>query len=346
MPFETVTAKTIEYLSVPSVVGHEQHFFRYLKQDFEKLGLSVTQHNGILEISGAVPYSSIISAHVDRHGLISIGGGQYAYAAQYVRERKYDEENEPSRKTLKAISARFEGELMYAYDPNNGDRLGEGTIRDCAPCMKNGDSVFYIDGMKDMAENIPVGYARLAELEGDTLKGQIDNVLSLGIIYVLFQNGFQGTALLSAEEEIGKSWIHIQNWLEAKNIESQELIILDTSPYRETFPIDENRVILRNRDKSAEFNADLTRKVKERCEALNLPYQVKDAYFLGQGLEIKDLGSTELGRLIQNSNGRFSGATVQIPTLEYHTSYETTTKGCIESFYALLHDILVLDPVY
>jgi putative aminopeptidase FrvX len=345
MPFETVALKTVEYLAVPSVVGHEKHFFKYLKQDFEKLGLRVEQHEGILEISGAAPKSTIISAHVDRHGLISVGKGQYAYAAQYVREEKYNEENNPSKRTLEAISERFEGEIVFAYDPETGDRLGEGTIESCSPCMDNGDSIFYVNGMDHMPKNIPVGYARSTNAEGDFLKGQIDNVVSLGVIYVLFQNGFQGTALLSAEEEIGKSWIHIQNWLQKQNIETQELVIIDTSPYRETGPTDDGMVVLRNRDKSAEFNPDLALKIKNRCKDLNLPYQVKDEYFLGQGLKISDLGSTELGRLVQNSKGRFSGATVQIPTMEYHTSYETTTKGCIENFYTLLQSILITDGI-
>ncbi len=345
MPFETVSLKTVEYLSVPSVVGHEGHFFKYLKHDFEKLGLSVKEHQGILEISGSAPKSKIISAHVDRHGLISVGAGKYAYAAQYVKEEKYNEENNPTKKTLEAISDRFEGELVFAYDTQSGDRLGEGTIEDCEPCMANGDSIFHVRGMKDMPKNTPIGYARLAESDGEFLKGQIDNVVSLGVIYVLFQNGFQGTALLSAEEEIGKSWIHIQNWLESEQVETKELIIIDTSPYRETAPVERNMIVLRNRDKSAEFNKDLMHKIKSRCDALGMNYQIKDEYFLSQGLEIKDLGSTELGRLVQNAQGRWSGATVQIPTTEYHTSYETTSKGCIESFYALLQDILITDPV-
>lgn len=345
MPFETVSLKTIEYLSVPSVVGHEQHFFKYLKQDFEKLGLNVTQHEGILEVSGSAPKSNIISAHVDRHGLISIGEGQYAYAAQYVKEEKYNEENNPSKNMLEAISGRFEGEIVYAYDSETGDYLGDGTIESCDPCMDNGDSVFYVNGMEHMPKNTPVGYARTAVSNGEILKGQIDNVVSLGVIYVLFQNGFQGTALLSAEEEIGKSWIHIQNWLEREKVTTQNMVIIDTSPYREKMPIKENMVILRNRDKSAEFNKEMVNEIRTRCETLNLPYQVKDEYFLSQGLEIKDLGSTELGRLVQNADGKWSGATVQIPTMEYHTSYETTSKECIESFYAILQSILITDPI-
>ena len=88
MPFDTVVAKTIEYLAVPSVVGHEQNFIKFLKKDFENLGLTVNEHSGVLEISGAHPNSSIISAHLDRHGLISMGDGQYGYAAEYIKEKK------------------------------------------------------------------------------------------------------------------------------------------------------------------------------------------------------------------------------------------------------------------
>lgn len=345
MPYETVVQKTIEYLAVPSVVGHEQHFLRYLVRDFTNLGLQVSENNGILEISGNKPYSTIISAHTDRHGLISIGQGQYAYAAQYVREEKYSEENIPSKNTLDAISDRFKNEIVFAYDPKTGDRLGEGEIEACDPCMMNGNSIFYIRGMDEMSKNVPVGYGRTAQSDGSTLKGQIDNVVSLGIIYVLFQNGFQGTALLTTEEEIGKSWIHMSRWLEEKKIETKELIILDTSPYRETAPVESNMVVLRNRDKSAAFNHVLVQKIKQRATDLLLPFQMKDEYFLEQELKISDLGSTELGRIVENSNGRWSGATVQIPTIEYHTSYETTSRGCIESFYALLHNILVVDKI-
>lgn len=345
MPYETVALKTIEYLAIPSVVGHEKLFLKYLEEDFLNLGLTVTRHEGILEVSGNHPESAIISAHVDRHGLVSLGDGKYAYAAQYIKEKKYGEENNPSKKILDAISDRFEGETVYAYDPDTGDRLGEGIIRNCDPCMENGDSIFFIDGMEDMPVNTPIAYGRTAVSDGVILKGQIDNVVSIGVIYALFQNGFQGTALLSCEEEIGKSWIHITNWLEKKHIETKELIIIDTSPYRESAPVEANMIVLRNRDKSESFNPILVQKIKQRCTDLLMPFQVKDEYFLEMGLTISALGSTELGRIVENSDGRWSGATIQIPTTEYHTSYETTSRGCIDSFYAILQNILVTHPL-
>ena len=65
-------------------------FIDFLKQDFEKLGINVTAHKGVLELSGKAPRSAIISAHIDRHGLISMGEGHYGYAAEYIKENKYD----------------------------------------------------------------------------------------------------------------------------------------------------------------------------------------------------------------------------------------------------------------
>lgn len=345
MPFKTISAKTIEYLGIPCVVGHEGHFMRYLEDDFKKLELTIERQDQVIVISGSKPLSSIISAHLDRHGLISIEDDQYTYAAQHILEEKYDEENDQTKAILKAISKRFEDEHVYAYNPETGERLCEGKIESCEASMENGDSIFHLHNIAAMPKDIPIAYAREAEIEGNMLKGQIDNALSLGTIYTLFKNGFQGTALLTTEEEIGKSWIHMTDWLQENKVETQELIIIDTSPYRENGPINDGMITLRNRDKSAVFNADLVQKIKQRCEALNLIYQVKDEYFLSLGLEIKDLGSTELGRIVQNTDNRWSGATIQIPTLEYHTSFETTSQQCIESFYALLHDILVENSI-
>jgi len=346
MPYETVVRKTVEYLAIPSVVGHEAYFMEYLANDFEKLGLSVTRHIGALEVHGSEePNGQIISAHIDRHGLISIGDGHYAYAAEYIKEEKYGEQNKTTRATINAISERFEGEKVFAYDPQTGAKLGEGVIEKCVPAIDNLDTIFTISGMEAMPFDTPIAYGRGSEEDGDMVVGQVDNVVSLGIIYTLFQNGFKGTALLTCEEEIGKSWVHMRRWLKHQKIESTDMIILDTSPYRETAPVEGNMVVLRNRDKSAEFNKILVEKIKARATEMLIPFQVKDEYFLSLGLGTDDLGSTELGRMVLNSDGRWNGATIQIPTTEYHTSYEKTSRGCIETFYALLHNILVINPL-
>lgn len=345
MPFETVVMKTVEYLTVPAVVGHERPFIDHLLQDFKRLGMKVERIEGGIAVFGDNPTSNIITAHIDRHGLISLGDGKYAYAAQHIKREKYKEDSESTSRMLHAISERFDNEFVYAYDSNTGEKLGGGVIMDAEDHFETGDeAIFHIRGMKDMDIDVPIAYARGSISNSVELKGQIDNVLSLGVIYTLFQNGYQGTALLCTEEEIGKSWVHLENWLNENKAGEQNLFVLDTSPYRETNPVANGWVTLRNRDKSAVFNLKLVEEIKARCEELNIQYQVKDEYFMSLGLEIEDLGSTELGRLVQGTDGRLSGVTIQIPTTEYHTSYETTSRVCIESYYALLHDLLIKNP--
>ncbi len=340
---KTIIAKTIEYLSVPSVVGHEEVFMDYLYKDFKKAGLSVFKYDGALEVHGNSPKDAIICAHIDRHGLICLGDDEYVYAAQYMREIKYGENNKSSRKEVEAIAKRFEGEKIYAYHPHSGKVLAQGVIEACYPNMRNDDALFYVEGIGRLEQNIPLAYARQARVEGDLLKGQIDNALSLAVIYTLFSTGYQGTALLTCEEEIGKSWLHIAEFLNGSHTETQSLIVLDTSPFADEKVINNGDIIFRNRDKSEIFNPALTQVLKERCRELGLPFQVKDEILLAAGKTTEQLGSTELGKLIAGSRRKWNGATVQIPTLMYHTSNETTTLGAIENYYLFLQSVLVED---
>lgn len=309
------------------------------------MGLSVFKYDGVLEVHGNDRKSAMICAHLDRHGLISLGDEEYVYAAQYMREIKYGENNKSSRAEVQSIAKRFEGEEIYAYHPDSGEILGHGIIQACYPNARNDDAMFYIEGFKRLEQNIPLAYARQAQFDDGQLSGQIDNVLSLALVHALFKSGYQGTALLTCEEEIGKSWIHIAQYLYGSRAYSNSLIVLDTSPYIEEDVIEQGPVILRNRDKSEIFNTELAQILKERCDELEIPHQFKDEMLLGKGKTIAQLGSTELGRLVQGSKGLWSGATIQIPTLMYHTSNETTTQTAIENYFNILHNILIKDPL-
>ena len=342
---EIIIAKTMEYLSVPSVVGHEQFFMDRLKKDFESLGLRTVKHPGLLEVHGDRPQDAIVCAHIDRHGLISLGKGEYAYAAQFTREIKYGEANRASRKELEGLGKRFAGETVFAYDPKTGRHLGEGVIEVCHPLMLMGEALFFIQGMKAQRQGIPVAYARTAREQDGYLKGQIDNAISLGVLYALYKNGYRGTTLFSCEEEIGKSWTHLATHLKKSRIETKTLIVIDTSPFTDADPIDKGVVVLRNRDMSAKFNPALVSAMKTRCEVLEIPFQVKDEILLAKGKAVSQLGSTELGRLVHSSKKKWNGATVQIPTMMYHTSNETTSRLAIRNYFHFLKNILIDDPL-
>ena len=342
---ESIVSKTIEYLGVPAVVGHEQLFMDLLEWDFNKLKLSVYRHERYIAVSGKEPLSAILCAHIDRHGLISIGDDEYVYAAQYMKEIKYGENNRLARQQLESIAKRFESEEIFAYDDDSGERLGKGVIETCNPCMLNGDALFFVQDMETIESGVPLAYARTASFEDSHLKGQIDNVISLGVVYELFKQGFQGTAILATEEEIGKSWLHIKAYLELEKAETQNLIVIDTSPYADQDIIEEGHIVFRGRDMSGKFNKTLVQLLRNRADDLGLSYQVKDEVMLASGKTVEQLGSTELGRLIQNTDGKWNGATVQIPTLMYHTSNETTTTQAIENYFLFLSNILIDDPI-
>ena len=48
------------------------------------------------------------------------------------------------------------------------------------------------------------------------------------------------------------------------------------------------------------------------------------------------LGTTELGRLIHATKGGIQGTTLQIPTIGYHTAYETASLKSVESMITVL----------
>ncbi len=342
---EHVLAKTAEYLCIPSVVGYEQFFMRHLYDDFHSAGYTVEKHPHALVVSGNDPLSAIICAHIDRHGLVSTDNHKFTYAAQAIKEEKYKEFNQTTQTQVDAIAERFEGESMVAYDPQAGILLGHGTIKNCHLCKTTGNALFEIDGLDHLEPGTPVAYERTASFEQDYLKGQIDNALCVAIVRALFNEGFQGTAMLTCEEEIGKSWVHIAAYLEEKNIETRELLVLDTSPFSDAEPIKEGRVIFRDRDFSEIFEIPLTTKLRKRCAALGYTSYRKYKYLITLVKETHQLGSTELGRLIQQKKNRWSGTTIQIPTLMYHTSRETTSRLALQQYYGFLKNILIEDPI-
>ena len=65
----------------PSVVGAEHSFFRVLQRELEERNIRVTWYEGLLVAQGNQPDRLMLSAHIDRHGLICTGPNEFQYAA-------------------------------------------------------------------------------------------------------------------------------------------------------------------------------------------------------------------------------------------------------------------------
>jgi len=326
-----VIDRTRAYLAIPSVVGHEKPFIDALAREWRDRGHGVERADNVLMIRGGAPESGYVSAHIDRHGLVALGGGDYRYAAHAVRNYKYNQaEAAADLSYLQTVCGQFSRQPVYAYGRWSGQVIAQGMIDHCHYCTRRANLIFHLPDMAQMPEGIPLAYGHdPAAGSAEELVGQIDNAVSVALIAALFEAGFQGTALLTAEEEIGKSWKHLAALLGARGIETRRLVVLDTTPYADLAAARAGKIVLRNRDASAVFEPALVAELVGLCRELDLPFEVKDEILRAQGRPVEGLGRTELGRLIAETGGRWSGATLQIPTTNYHTNRETTRRASL-----------------
>lgn len=323
----------------PSVVGHEHSFFRALQRELEERGAKVTWYEGLLVAQGSNPESIMFSAHIDRHGLVCTGPNEFQYAASVAGARSDLLGNSVSEELMNKIVNRFRDESVYAYEPWSGAYRGRGEIRRSYICANRNNLIFELAGLDHLIAGTPVAFIDQLKVENKTISGQLDNVLCAAALVYLFELGFEGTAFFTAQEEAGKSWRYLLEWFRRFGNTTNQLIVVDTSPFPDTESAQRQALVLRNRDANAAFNTELTDKLQATCESLDYTVQFKDTYveklnkeLIAKGESPHSLGSTELGRIINASNGLVDGSTLQIPTTGYHTMNETASQTSVAAF--------------
>ncbi|MDP2609429.1 MULTISPECIES: peptidase M42 [unclassified Oceanobacter] len=327
----------------PSVVGAEHSFFRVLQRELEDRGARVTWYEGLLVAQGNKPDSLMFSAHIDRHGLICTGPNEFQYAAFVCGGRSDLLGNSVSEELMLQIVDRFVNEGVFAYDPWSGAYRGQGTIRNAYICPYRNNLIFELDGMSHLVAGTPVAFQDRLRIAQGRLYGQLDNVLTAAMLVYLFELGFCGTAFFTAQEEAGRSWRYLLEWFRRFGGTTNQLVVVDTSPYPDIAAASQQQLVLRHKDANAGFNHELTQALVSGCEQLGLSYRFKDDYIEQQnrqlaaaGLAAKSLGSTEMGRIVAASGGLVDGTTLQIPTTGYHTMNESAELGSGLAFVRLL----------
>lgn len=330
----------------PSVVGAEHSFFRVLQRELEERGAHVTWYEGLLVAQGDRPHSLFFSSHIDRHGLICTGPNEFQYAAFVAGARSDLLGNSVSEQLMQKIVTRFHGEKVFAYEPWSGSYRGSGDIKNARICEFRNNLIFELAGLEHLVAGTPVAFLDRLKVTDKSLKGQLDNVLTAAVLVYLFELGFEGTAFFTAQEEAGKSWRYLLEWFRRFGGSTNQLIVVDTSPYPDFASATEQQLVLRHKDANAVFNAQLTERLAELCGKLSIKTQYKDQYVETQNRELKakgepemSLGSTELGRIIASSNGLVDGTTLQIPTSGYHTMGETAPIEAVKAFIMVLYHL-------
>ncbi len=335
-----------QLIRVPSVVGAEHSFFMFLKRELEDLNIKVEYYDGLLVAKGDKPESGYISAHADRHGLICTGHNEFQYAAFIAKNKADLRGNSNSEQMLKNFEMRFINQKVQAYEPWSGSYLGIGTIKDAFLCERRNNIIFKVDNLGHLLPGTPIAFMDRLKINDNMISAQIDNTISVAIIVYLYQLGYQGTAFFTAAEEAGRSWRFLLEYFRRFDIYTNELLVLDTSPYKSIEDINHLDVIFRNRDENAYFRSPLKNKIKKIALKNKIKYHYKDEYIknIMKQQNIKtSLGVTELGRIINASKSTIQGTTLQIPTIGYHTIEETASKSSVEAMVDILKNIYLIE---
>ena len=335
----------------PSVVGAEHSFFRVLQRLLEERGAKVTWYEGLLVAQGSRPESLMLSAHIDRHGLVCTGPDEFQYAAFVAGGRSDLLGNSVSEELIKMIVNRFSEEEVYAYEPWSGMYRGRGKIRRTYVCPYRNNLIFELEGMSHLVAGTPVAFHDNLRITNDSVTGQLDNVLSAAILVYMFEIGFEGTAFFTAQEEAGRSWRYLLEWFRRFGGSTNQLVVIDTSPYPDTETARAQTLVLRHRDANDVFNKSMTEQLAATCDAAGVSYQYKDDYIheqnrllAAEGKTLRSLGSTEMGRIIAASGGLVDGTTLQVPTTGYHTMDESASLIACEAFLDVLCRLAQIQP--
>lgn len=331
----------------PSVVGAEHSFFRVLQRELEERGANVSWYEGVLVAQGSNPHSLMLSAHVDRHGLICTGPNEFQFAAFVSGARSDLLGNSVSEELMQKVEDRFQNTPVYAYEPWSGAYRGKGAVANTYVCEYRNNLIFELVGMEHLVAGTPVAFTDKLKMTEEALVGQLDNVLTVAALVYLFEVGFQGTAFFTAQEEAGKSWRYLLEWFRRFGGSTNQLIVVDTSPFPDFPTAKKQHLVLRHKDANAEFNMELTQSIATICQTMGMDVLYKDDYVeelnregAKKGSSPQSLGSTEMGRVIQASKGLVDGTTLQIPTSGYHTMFESAPIRSVKAFLTVLNQLI------
>ena len=337
--FARILAKTCEYLDFPAVVGHETPFLDHVARDFESLGAAVERPSNLTVIRLARP-GPVFLAHGDRHGAVIAEDGVAVYAAYAIKNAKYDGAPPPSENFVRSLGERHAGDEVFAYDRKTGGRIAYGDVTG-ARLDEQGRPVLTLKTMPALPPGTPIGFSRsLDRSQTGYVAGQLDNPVSIAALRIAAELGLGGTILVTAEEEIGRSAGHMLSWAQAGGLQpTRDLIVCDTTPFDDGAAALAGAVVLRRRDATASFDAEQVARLEQAASRVGAPMIFKDSFIerendarTRRGQPLKSMGLTELGRITADSKGAYAGATLQLPTFNYHTNRESTTPRALTAY--------------
>lgn len=308
-----------DFLKIPSVISFETPFLEYLDKKISKLGYKTVlkQEYLVVKPKTDVRTKYLFSAHIDRQGVVRNDKGDLEYAAFYFKKKNKSDFKREDIDFFEKVAVRHVNDYLYSYDKKKSKILRYDL--DYKKKLVNFDIEKNFNGEV-------FGFESKIGIKEDLFFAQIDNVISAAVLYYVLKNyDFNQEIIFTTKEEIGRSYLNVLDYL--KNRKSKiDIITLDTSPYENFNNKDDGFLTLREGDENGKFNLNLVMSIKKFLEDESIPIHFKPY----------DLGSTELGRISTESKGKFNGASIQLPTMNYHTTYESAMISSLENYLKIL----------
>ena len=315
--------KKLRLLSqVPSITLFEAPLLTYLKHYFHFKNYDKILGNGYVVFKPKNETNGILlTIHIDRLGLVYCSDTKIRYS-NYFGYDSYGKQYSPALD----FGQRFLNQSVQAYDPVSGKILGRGEVTG-VNIEDSSDLIFTVEGLKlgNHSLPLPISYQREVEMRNNHIIGQIDNVISIYLAYELLKRELGYTFLFSTQEEIGMSWRQTQDFLNRHY--AKQIIVIDTAPVEGLASTNEVDMIFRLSDDMADYTEEFVDKLVRLAKQYNLRRYLITKHPPHDNAK----GITELGRLVKHGNLGIKGATIQFPTMKYHTIQETTTVDSFES---------------
>ncbi len=331
---EKIIKTTNKFLRIPSVTLYEKPFLDYLYNKINKLDYELIKHSKYLVVNPITKPKYIFTIHIDRNGIIKNDFGKYEISSFYGKKKKGDTFHRDDKEFYQIVGLRYVNNNIISYNPENGKKYIKYKIINYNASSYKKRVIFDLNKK-------PKDYEKVFMLDSKIftykyfISGQIDNIISVAVIYNILKEinnkKLNSTIIFTTEEEIGNSYNYILSYLNSKNIfKYNRIIVLDTTPYENFAKKPKNFLTLRKGDFFGKFNLGLTNEIENKLKKLNINIDYKDS----------DIGKTELGRIILSSKNNLTGTTIQIPSVSYHTIYETCFKKSLISYYKIIKKLL------
>lgn len=368
---------TNEFLKIPSTVGYEKPFLDHLEKKAKKLKYNIQREKEYLVIKpknkNTIP-KLLFSTHIDRQGFITNKENKIEYASYYIKRTQkipfkreeliVDEtilKNEIEEKlkakvfidnaffriksntinnvkffvldgfeSFEKLALRYIKEKITSYEPETKKKLNNfQLIRYDIDSQKH--IATYDANKKPNKEDKVFMLNSKIETNENKFFAQIDNVISSAVLFYLLETtNFQNEIIFTTKEEIGQSYLCVTDYINNKKEKTHpKLIVLDTSPYENFNNKDTGFLTLRHGDERGGFDNNLVEEIKNILEKNKIPFDFKPSF----------LGRTELGQTSKKTNGKINGTTLQIPTTNYHTTYETTTIESLKNYLKSIEEL-------